>query len=269
MAKYGLVAVDLDDTLLSNALEISPRNVRALNRAREKGVVVTLATGRMFCSAAPIARRLGIDAPIITYQGALVKHPFTGAEFLHRPLPNEVARAVMERLLDYDYHLNIYLDDQLYVESLTEAGRRYAALSRVEARPVGELLSFLGERDPTKVLAIASESEIESLLRDMVAIFSGDQVYITRSKPQFLEFSHSLATKGQALKQLAEHYGISRESVMAIGDGYNDLDMVEYAGLGVMVANARDEVRSGADYVTASNEADGVAEAIERFILKE
>ncbi|MBE0467576.1 MAG: HAD-IIB family hydrolase, partial [Candidatus Desulforudis sp.] len=113
MPEYRLVAVDLDDTLLDSALEVSPRTVRALVRAREKGVVVTLATGRMFRSAAPIARRLGIDAPIITYQGALVKHPSTGAELLHRALPNEIARNIIARLLEYGHHINVYLNDQL------------------------------------------------------------------------------------------------------------------------------------------------------------
>jgi hypothetical protein len=264
---YRLVAVDLDDTLLDSALEVSPRTVRALARAREKGVIVTLATGRMFSSAAPIARRLGIDAPIITYQGALVKNPFTGEELAHRVLPNGVARAVIARLAGYGYHFNVYLDDRLCMESLTGLGRRYADICRVEAHVVGDLLAFLGERSPTKVLVIAPEDEILALMREMKAVFPAERVHITRSKPYFLEFSHPRATKGQALKYLAERYGIPREAVMAIGDGYNDLDMVEYAGLGVMMDNARDEVKRHADYVTASNDADGVAEAIERFIL--
>lgn len=267
MPEYRLVAVDLDDTLLDSALEVSPRTVRALARAREKEVVVTLATGRMFRSAAPIARRLGIDAPIITYQGALVKHPFTGAELLHQALPNKTARSVIECLLGYGLHINVYLDDRLCMEKLTEAGDRYARLSRVEAHVVGDLPTFLGERDPTKVLAIASEAEILRVMAEMIAVFPGELVHITRSKPYFLEFSHPAATKGLALRHLAEHCGVPREAVMAVGDGYNDLDMIEYAGLGVMMANAREEVKRYADYVTGSNDADGVAEAVERFVL--
>ncbi len=267
MAEYRLVAVDLDDTLLDSALQVSPRTVRALARAREKGVIVTLATGRMFRSAAPIARRLGIDVPIITYQGALVKHPLTGAELLHRTLPNEVARAIITRLQEYDHHINVYLDDRLCMEKLTPEGKRYADLSQVEAYVVGDLLSFMGKRNPTKVLTIASEEKILIQMRDLQALFPAEQVHITRSKPYFLEFSHPLATKGQALQYLATHYGIPREAVMAVGDGYNDLDMVAYAGLGVMMGNARDEVKQYADFITASNDADGVAEAIERFIL--
>ncbi|MBE0466620.1 MAG: HAD-IIB family hydrolase, partial [Candidatus Desulforudis sp.] len=159
------------------------------------------------------------------------------------------------------------LNDQLCMEKLTPEGKRYAALSRVEARVVGDLLSFMGERSPTKVLTIASEAEILAQMRDMQTFFPAEQVHITRSKPYFLEFSHPLATKGRALEHLAGHYGIPREAVMAVGDGYNDLDMIEYAGLGVMMANAREEVKRYADYVTGSNDADGVAEAVERFVL--
>jgi Cof subfamily protein (haloacid dehalogenase superfamily) len=266
---YGLVAIDLDDTLLTSGLEVSPRAERAIRRAQESGVVVTLATGRMFLSAAPFARRLGIDAPIITYQGALVKHPVTGAELLHRALANHTARAVIERLRAHGYHINVYLDDRLYMEVLTELGRRYADLSRVEAHPVGDLLAHLGGRDPTKVLAIGGEDDIERLEREMLALFPPERVHITRSKLKFLEFSHPRATKGRALEYLAEHCGVPREAVMAIGDGYNDLDMVAWAGLGVMMGNARDEVKRHADHVTASNDADGVAEAIERFVLGE
>ncbi|AZK58871.1 Cof-like hydrolase [Candidatus Desulforudis audaxviator] len=264
---YRLVAVDLDDTLLTSGLEVSPRAGRAISRAQALGVVVTLATGRMYLSAVPFARRLGIDAPIITYQGALVKHPVTGAELLHRALANDTARAVIERLRAYGYHLNVYLDDQLYMEVLTELGKRYADLSRVEAHPVGDLLVYLGDRNPTKVLAIGGEDEIERLEQEMIALFPAERVHITRSKPKFLEFSHPLATKGRALQYLAAYYGIPREAVMAIGDGYNDLDMVAWAGLGIMMDNARDEVKRYADHVTASNDADGVAEAIERFVL--
>lgn len=267
MADYRLVAVDLDDTLLDSKLAVSPRTATALARAREAGVLVTLATGRMFGSAAPIARRLGIDAPIITYQGALVKNPVSGEELLHRALPNNVARAVIARLRDYDHHVNVYLDDRLCMAELTAAGRRYAEISRVKAHVVGDLLTFIGKRNPTKILAIASEEEILTLMREVRAVFPGEKVHITRSKPYFLEFSHPLATKGEALRFLAEHFRIPREAVMAVGDGYNDLDMIEYAGLGVMMGNARDEVKHYADYVTASNDADGVAEALERFVL--
>ena len=135
----------------------------------------------------------------------------------------------------------------------------------VEAEVVGDLLEVL-DRDPTKVLAIAEEPLIDQLLDELAPLYQG-KIIVSKSKPQFLEFAHIQATKGQALAFLAAHFGVRREEIMAVGDGYNDLDMLDYAGLGVVVANAREEIKKYADYVTAAPYGDGVVEALEKFVL--
>lgn len=267
--KYRLLAVDLDDTLLNRRLEISPGNREALRVAREAGVKVTLATGRMYQAALPYARQLDIEEPLITYMGALVKHAGTGETLFHRPVPLEQALEIVGRVASkYGYHINVYLDDELFVARPTQEGERYAALSGVSLQVVGDLAEFLRGRgeDPTKVLVIAQENLLDSLAEEMRPVF-GHLLHITKSKPHFLEFSHTLANKGDALAAVAKGYGLQREQIIAVGDAYNDLEMIDYAGLGAVVANAREEIRARADFVTLSNEEDGVAAVIRKYIL--
>ncbi|MDA8337016.1 MAG: Cof-type HAD-IIB family hydrolase [Peptococcaceae bacterium] len=271
--KIRLLAVDLDDSLLGSDLGVSPRNREALAVCKRAGVRVVLATGRMYRSAERIALELGLDDPVIAYQGALVKWPGGpsgppggGPRVIqHLPLPLDLAREVIGRVAPYGYHINVYLDDTLHVAAPTEEVRRYAALSGVGVRVVGDLLSFLSE-DPTKVLVIAAEEKLDALAFDLTPLVGG-KLNITKSKPHFLEFSHREASKGQALAKLAGLFGVRREEVMAVGDSYNDLDMVEYAGIGVVMGNARPEIKSRADFITTANDCDGVALAVERFVL--
>lgn len=265
MQKYKLVAVDLDDTLLDEQLRLTERVKEAVAAVRAAGVLFTFSTGRMFCSAVPYAKELGLDLPLITYQGALVKNALSGEVFRHRPLSLPFAREIVARVHELGYHLNTYLDDALYMEKDTEEGRRYTGISGIMPELVGDLLKVL-DRAPTKVLAIAEEALLDQLSEEMMAKYAG-AVHVCKSKPYFLEFSHAQATKGYALKELAEYFGIKREEVIAVGDSYNDLEMLEYAGLGAVVANARDDLKKKADYVTSAPNGDGVVEVLEKYVL--
>ena len=266
MQKYKLIAVDLDDTLLDEQLRITAPVREAVALALAAGVKFTFATGRMFRSAKPYATSLGLEIPLITYQGALVKNPLDGGEFLYRPLPLDYARELIAHIHTLGYHLNVYLNDRLYMENDTPEGRRYAAIAQVPPEYVGDFLAFL-DQPPIKLLTIAEESLLDQLSAVLTPQYAG-KVHISKSKPYFLEFSHPQATKGYALQALAASYGIKREEVIAIGDSYNDLEMVEYAGLGVLVANAREALKIKADYVTRGSNGDGVVEVIEKFILR-
>lgn len=263
-----LLAIDLDDTLLDDNLNISSRTKNTLQRARERGLIVTLATGRMYRSALPFALELGIDVPLITYQGALVKNTATGEIIRDFPVPVDIAREIIglvER--EYGFHINVYVDDNLYAKSITEEGRGYAKLARVPLNPVGDLLDFL-RVDPTKMVIVAREEELDPLLPRLKSLY-GDTLHITKSKPNYLEVMHPKADKGQALADLAHIYGISREEIMAFGDAPNDVEMLRYAGTAVVMANAAEEMKTIADYVTLSNNEDGVADAIKKLLLGE
>ncbi len=283
MSRYRLIAVDLDDTLLDNQLKISPRVKGLIQELRGRGVVVTLATGRMFRSSRPIALELGLDLPLITYQGALVKNCFSGEVLLHRTLAVEYALEIIGLAREKGLHINLYLNDELYVERLSPAGEAYARLAGVPVCLVPDLTGLLasenavdenpvevklphanGRIGPTKVLLIGDEQYLDNL-QAVLKPHYGARVHITKSKPNFLEFTHPLANKGAALAELAKYYGVSRAETMAIGDSFNDLEMLEYAGLGVAMGNARQEIKARAGYVTAANDEDGVAEALQRF----
>lgn len=266
MNKYRMLAIDLDDTLLNCQLKITPLTKEYIQRARDAGVHVTLATGRMFRSALPYARELGLDLPLITYQGALVKEAISEEEILHLPVPLKLAQEVIQWVKGLGLHINVYVNDNLYVEKLTPEAETYRRISGVAAYQVGDLLGFL-QQDPTKILVVGNEVTLDNLWQEMGQHF-GKSLHITKSKPHFLEFSHPMATKGHALDILAQRWKLTRDQIIAIGDSYNDLEMVEYAGLGVIMGNACEIVKAKADYVTCSNDEDGVAEVIRKFILE-
>ncbi|MGE5417546.1 MAG: Cof-type HAD-IIB family hydrolase [Acidobacteriota bacterium] len=264
-----LVALDLDDTLLTSSLEISPECQEVLQAVQDRGVMITIATGRMFGSAKPYAVGMSTDVPLITYQGALVKKAVSGEVIYYRPVPCEQALQVIEIARDLGCHYQAYFDDRLYMEKLTQEGQDYATL--VGSDPVFEpgLYNLIKEKEPTKVIIIKYDLDyLINLENDLKERFAG-RLHITRSKPFFLEALNLEATKGRALEKVSEHFGFHRQEVLAIGDSYNDIEMLDWAGIGVAVANAHPEVKAHADYITLSNDDHGVAEALRHFILKD
>lgn len=262
---YRLVAVDLDDTLLNGQLQISPRTKAAIHKAREAGVVVTIATGRMYRSAVPYAQELGLDLPLITYQGALIKSALTGETILHQPVPAQLAQQVLDIARAQGLHINFYLNDRLYMEEWSDAGQDYARLARVQPDIVPDLSQLLPE-NPTKVLMIGNPEELNQLQFKLKAFF-GQELHITKSKPQYLEFIHPHASKGAAITHLAKLLNIQLNQVIAMGDSFNDVEMLQVAGCAVVMGNAQEEIKGYADLVTASNESDGVALALEKLIF--
>ncbi len=166
-------------------------------------------------------------------------------------------------------HVNLYVEDKLFVERVTEAGEHYERLAGVPFTRVDDLEELLENDLPYKMLLIDDEQVIDQELEVLQGVLSeaGLEAYLTKSKPTYLEVNHPRATKGTALKKLAEWMGISREQVVAFGDSYNDLKMLEYAGYGFAVANAYPEVCARACYTTASNNEDGVALALQELVL--
>lgn len=263
-----LVAIDLDDTLLNGDLRITDRCKAAIDRTVQQGVVVTLATGRMLSSALPYAQELGVDVPLITYQGALVKNSRSHEILYFQPLPSRQAIEVLEYFAAQEVHFHTYFDDRLCMEKLTPEGRYYADLAGVEPVLVDSLTSAARTRAALKIMAVTRDKQ--QLLRMQTELKTGYQgsLYITQSKPCFLEVMNQKANKAAALKVVAKHYQVAQQEIMAIGDGYNDIEMLSFAGTGVAMGNAHPEIRKVADYVTCSNEEEGVAEALEKFILR-
>lgn len=261
-----LVAVDMDDTLLDGTLKVSPRTCDAINKAHEQGVLVTICTGRMFSSALPFAQKLNMKAPIITYNGGMIQSALTKEMLFHKTIAPDVAGEIVALFREKGWYLQSYLDDELYVVERCEKAKLYERMAGVSAIPVGEKFYSM-RHEPTKMLALAQPHEILEIQEIINKEFAGE-IFAATSKSTYLELTHPSVNKGHALGLLAESLNISREEVMAIGDSNNDVPMLEYAGLGVAMGNATDKIKAVAQAVTGHNNAHGVAEAIEKYVLK-
>jgi Cof subfamily protein (haloacid dehalogenase superfamily) len=267
MPRYRLLATDLDGTLFGHDLKIGDRTRSALMGLGERGVALVLATGRMYQATLPFARELGITTPLITYQGAWIRHPHTHKDVWHHVMEVELAREALAALAETGLHVNLYMNDKLYLQNVTEEARGYTALARVDFEQIMDWEQVLREGGPTKLVAIGPEPEIVKWQAVMKERF-GNRLFVTQSQPTFLEFAGPMVGKGRALEHLAAQLGVAREEVVAVGDGLNDLDMIEWAGLGVAMGSGHPGLKAKADRVTASLAEDGVAVLIEQLIAE-
>jgi Cof subfamily protein (haloacid dehalogenase superfamily) len=218
----------------------------------------------MFQSVRRYALEASLDDPVVCYQGAVVAEPTTGRWLLHQPIPLELAREAISVLNEEGFGLNCYVGDELYVSEVTPAARRYADFQRLELHPVGNLLEWISE-PPTKLVVIDDPDVLDDLEQRMLARFDG-RLYISKSLPYFLEFASPEVTKATGLAFLSEHLGFTRERTVAFGDGENDIQLVDWAGYGVAVENAHDQVKEVADFVCPSVDDEGVAQVIEAYL---
>lgn len=267
MPRYRLFATDLDGTLFGHDLQISPRNRAAVATLAGRGCAVVLATGRMFQATVPFARELGITTPLITYQGAWVRDAATGADTWHRVVPPALAREALAALEQTGLHVNLYMNDQLYLRHITEEANAYVRLARVDFEQVPDWEPLLAQGGPTKLVAIGPEPDIVRWTEVLKERF-GDRLFVTQSQPTFLEIAGPEVGKGAALAHLAAELGVPREAVVAVGDGMNDIDMIAYAGLGVAMGNGHPALKAAADRVTGTLQEDGVAQLIESLVAE-
>lgn len=264
--RYRLIATDIDDTLLTDDLVITEGTKAALAEAVRQGCVVTLATGRMHSSALQIAGQLELNVPIITYQGALIKNMMGGKVLYERMVPAEAALAIVDFAEERGLHLQGYVDDRLLAKEDNDRIRKYSEITRVPYEIESDFRA-VAKQGSTKMLIIDEPEVLDQLIPELRAVL-GESVHMTKSKPHYLEFVHPEASKGNALLYLAEHYGIPQEETIGIGDSWNDRELIESAGLGVAVANAVDALKEIADYVTLSNNEEGVRAVVEKFVLQ-
>lgn len=265
--RYRLMAIDLDDTLLTDELTVSEATKDAMKDAVAAGFHVTIATGRMFDSAQKIARQVGLNVPIITYQGSLVKNLLDEQVLYERSVPPEAAVKLYRYCRDHGLHLQSYIDDKLITAEDNDKIQAYAKLSNIPYTvvPNFEELATTSHKQ-TKMLIIDDPDKLDALIPVLKELL-GPEVHLTKSKAHYLEFLHREGTKGHALRFLAGHYGIPIEETIAVGDAWNDREMIEAAGLGVAMANAVPGLKEVADYVTLSNNEDGVRHVFEKFVL--
>lgn len=263
--KYRLVALDVDGTLIDNNNKITQKTKDAIQKASQKGIVITISTGRPIQATLPLLDELEIDMPFIAYNGAMVVLGKSGEILYDMSLEPGDAQEIYQLGLEYDTTIMVWSKNRLYVSRSDERARLYGK----QARTAPELLTSPGtvfQRGVTKILWYDDVPTINRYVEEMSSRLKCDVNYHT-SKPFYLEFVNKNVSKSLALQKIGEHYGISREEMIAIGDGFNDLSMIEYADLGVAMGNADVEIKNRADYVTLGNDEDGAAVVIEKFVL--
>ncbi|MEB3289759.1 MAG: Cof-type HAD-IIB family hydrolase [Leptolyngbya sp.] len=271
-----LLVLDIDGTLAGESNDISPRVLAAVAAAQQRGIAVAIATGRMYQAALRFHRAVGSTLPLVAYQGAWIQCPRTHTLHRHLPLPRSLALdllaylAPMENQQDLSIHL--YIDDQLHVRAILEDTEAYAERSGVAPLAAGDLAALMQRQshlETTKLLALSRNTAlIGQILADLEQRYPSDDLYLTRSVDYFVEATHPLANKGEAVRFMAEDLlELKPDQVMTVGDNFNDLEMLRYAGVGVAMGDAPIPVQQGADWVAPGVEEDGVAVAIERFLL--
>jgi Cof subfamily protein (haloacid dehalogenase superfamily) len=263
-AALRAIAMDLDRTILGESLELRPRLVAAVKAADAAGMVPIVATGRMFRSSRPFALELGVTAPVICYQGALIADPQSGQWLLHQPMPVPLAREVIEACRARQQHCNVYIDDELYVEELNLYALEYARHAKLEAHAVGDLVAWL--REPTTKIVVVGEPELlDDLEVELRAQFDG-RLFIAKSLPFFLEVAQPGVSKGSALLWVCRRLGIDPAAVVAFGDGANDIELLEEAGYGVAIDTADAALLAHACATVPPPERDGVAAFLEAVV---
>ncbi|MDE0014134.1 MAG: Cof-type HAD-IIB family hydrolase [Candidatus Poribacteria bacterium] len=260
-----LAAFDLDGTLLNSEHGLPPKNCEALRALAANDILVVLVSGRMHRSIQPISDEIGLENPIISYNGGMVRHATSGEVYHHIPVPADYAMAIVDACNQRGLHLNFCLNDELYVAERNAWSDLYEARTGVPATPVGNLRELAGET-PTKMLIIHISEELPSLLNDFQTDYAG-KLYVTQTQPEYIEFMNPEVTKGRALSALANRFAIPIDSVVAFGDSYNDESLLKTAGFGIAMANGVPPIRACADYITGTNDDNGVAKAIWELIL--
>jgi hypothetical protein len=267
-----LLVLDIDGTIAGQSNAVREPVKQAVRAVQAKGIQVAIATGRMYQSALRFYQDIGATLPLMVYQGALIKDPATNEVHRHLTVPQVYAA----ELLDYfeqpelrsRLSVHFYINDQLYVREVTSDTEDYLSRSTIRAIAVGDLRTTL-QQEPTKVLALAAEVDlIDTLLINLRQRYQPTELYLTKSVATFFEATHPQVNKGTAVRYLAEQYlNLRPENVMVVGDNFNDLEMIQYAGIGVAMGNAPEGVKAIADWVAPDVERDGVAAAIEEFLL--
>lgn len=268
---YRMIVLDLDGTLTNSQKVITPRTRGALMEAQERGVHVVLASGRPTYGVMPLARQLYLPEYggfILSYNGGDIIRCKTKELMFHKGIPVESNQTIIHLALELGLDILTYEGDSVITNNQTcPYALREAAINRL---PLLEKTDFEQYVDfPVTKYIMLADGEKLARLEPLVKEKLGDEYSVYRSEPFFLEIMAQGIDKAQSLARLLDRTGIKREEMMACGDGYNDLSMIRYAGWGVAMANAMEEVKEAADYVTLSNDEDGVGAAIEKFILQQ
>ncbi|SMR99108.1 Sugar phosphatase YidA [Vibrio mangrovi] len=259
----------MDGTLLNSQKQISARTLAAIQAAKDKGIRIVLSSGRPIEGLRSYLEQLGLNGEhdyVVHYNGSFVENVMTG-EIIRQQVISTADARIIERTAR-ELNVNTHAFSQtlgLITPQSTEYTRLEARLNGIEVHEIN--FDTLSDDHPMIKAMMVDEPEKLSQAYEKLPSYLAEQFTIVRSAPFFLEFLNPQSNKGLGIQAVAERLGIPAESVMCIGDAENDHHMLEYAGLGVAMGNAMPQTKAIADYITAGNDEDGVAEAIEKFVL--
>ena len=263
--KYKLIVLDLDGTLTNSKKVITPRNREILIRVQEQGVRLVLASGRPTYGIVPLANELRMNefgGFILSYNGGEIINWETQEMLYENVLPNDVVPVLYE--CARSHQLSILTYDG--AEIVTENSQDPYVLNKMAVRETNDFLTDI-TLPVAKCLIVGDADKLIPLEAELCLRLQG-RINVFRSEPYFLELVPQGIDKALSLAVLLKEIGVERKEMIAIGDGYNDLSMIKFAGLGIAMGNAQEPVKKAADYITLSNEEDGVAEALEHFYYK-
>ena len=256
-AAYDLLVCDLDGTLLDDSMTLEPAVVEAFHRAAECGLAISLATGRMPAAADPYRDRLGVTAPVIYYNGALVRGANGGPDLVSLTLPRGVLRRAWAVVSEAPVHPVFYRDDRLYCVGRTLAVRRYCEEEGLRVDVVDDPLEFLALGGFVKGLLIGHPNDL-GIVREELTPLVAEHARLVRTRGDYLEIIPLGDSKGAALARLTAHLGVPLDRVVAVGDQENDVEMLQAAGLGVAMPHAPEPVRRAAGRIAPQAGAGGL-----------
>lgn len=271
---YKMIAIDLDGTLLNSNKEISEENQKSIKLAIEKGIRVLICSGRIYPGAKIFAEQLSVEGPMIVCNGAVIKEVKTQEVYYENMLSKKDCNKVIDILHKNGVYFHTYIDDVMYAEKLDYAALYYMLKSKdlrsdfhIDVKVVESVKAVIAKSsvNPAKIVVMSSESE--DLLRIRKLVEDINTICVVSSNYDNFEVLNRGVSKGKALEIISQMFSIAREEIVAIGDNENDCSMLEYAGFSVAMGNAEDRVKNICDFVTLSNDEDGVANTIKKFVL--
>lgn len=271
---YRLVAIDLDGTLLDMNKNISQRNKRAIALAIEKGVKIVICSGRVYKGARLYAKQVDSKDPVIACNGAIISENIDGKVIYSNNIETDDCLKVIDICHKYEVYYHIYAGDVMLTEELGFTSLNYFVKNQElphEDRVVIEVVENMADKIKSiqgqvlKCVVVTDDTQLLKRIRSEIEQIPS--IEVISSYFDNIEVMNKGVSKGAALKRLSELLDIPPEEMLAIGDNENDISMLKYAGLGVVMDNGEDCAKEAAQYVTASNSQDGVAEAIEKFVL--
>ncbi|MBU3112820.1 Cof-type HAD-IIB family hydrolase [Clostridium lacusfryxellense] len=272
---YKLICIDMDGTLLNDKKTISERNIKAIRLAYDRGVRISVCTGRIFTSAEAFSDLLGVKSPVIAANGAYIREKDRDEVIYTSSIGIERCKKLLSVFRKYDIYPHYYTNERIFTENVEYSSRFYEATNKTLPKDkqikvvLVEDWDLIFKKYEAEIFkAIGIHSNLEKIREAKISIRDMNEFEVVSSHFDNFEVTGKGVSKGNAVQVLANYYGIDSKQVICIGDSENDLSMIKYAGLGIAMGNADENVKEAAGYITDNNNCDGVAKAIEKFVLE-